>query len=382
MTDVHLTRDCMLALLTTTNKRVSYSRTVYVTRDLNEHDTLVLIDGLEFHLYIAVPQSLDPYQLYEAMMLAYYGSMFSKAEREAMVKDIEQVEDDVEAMGEEEAGVKKRELSFMEKKMNIFRNKFESHNQYRALLRQEEIQEMTGNQKIAHLKREVKDGGYFFIKEMKQFFVPRHARVSSKLKSTTQWRFTFDNHCILQFFINKFRKPFEIGRTYDADGIAYAIQILDNDGDDPSLYHGSAVNHYMTRQTQQFPHENHFYKWHFSTHDTPSHALFEPVFPSLLDTGVANVESHASRLLPDYVRHNTKTFDWEDFPAINIKLVSMSDKEFLLSKDTRVRKKKEVEEEKATPTTNAKRKTYLGKDVQMFQSVLSFGETTKKLKIL
>jgi hypothetical protein len=365
----------MLALLTTTYKRVSYSRTVYVTRDLNEHDTLVLIDGMEFHLYIAVPQSLDPYQLYDAMMNAYYGSMFSKAKREAIVKELEQVEDDLAAFQDE---VKKRELSFMEKKMNIFRNNFESHNRYRELLRDEDVLTMAGNQKIAHLKREMKDGSYFFIKEMKQFFVPRHARVSSKLKSTTQWRFTFDNHCILQFFINKFRKPFEIGRTYD--GIAYQILILDNDGDDPSLYHGAAINHYMTRQTQQFPHENHFYKWHFSTHNTPSHALFEPVFQSLLDTSVANVESDASRLLPDYVRHNTMTFDWDDFPTINIKLVSMSDKEFLLSKDTRVRKKKEVEEEKVV-VTNAKRKTYLGKNIQMHQSSLSFGETTKKLKI-
>jgi hypothetical protein len=221
----------MLALLTTTTKRVSYTRTVYVTRDLNESDTLVLIDGVEFHLYIAVPQSLDPYQLYEAMMHAYYGSMFSKAKREAMVKDLEQVEDDLAAFDDE---VKKRELSFMDKKMNIFRNNFESHNHYRELLRDEDVASLTGNQKIARIKSEMK-GHYFFIKEMKQFFVPRHARVSSKLKLTTQWRFTFDNHTILQFFINKFRKPFEIGRTYDNDGIAYQILILDNDGDDPSL---------------------------------------------------------------------------------------------------------------------------------------------------
>jgi hypothetical protein len=214
---------------------------------------------------------------------------------------------------------------------------------------------------------------HLFIRDMKRFELPRHATLANKLKETTQWRFTFDNCLILQFFLNKFRMPFEIGRTYEEDGVKIQIQILDGDGENASFYHGSGTHQrYITKQTHYFTHDH----WHFSSHTIIKQCLVESVVADVLNTDICDIHQTAVHVDDDHVAYNTTTFDIDQLHGITVKLVHMNDKEFLLSRDTRIEKKKVVKVEKIAPPT-PKRKIYT-EGIVMTQCTLPFSVQKKQ----
>jgi len=240
-------------------------------------------------------------------------------------------------------------LNMLEKKWLIYKNYYEIHDEFKS-----------------------------FIKNMKRFELPRHATLTSKLKETTQWHFTFDNCVILQFFLNKFRHPFEIGRTYEEDGVKFPILILDGDGESASFYHGTHQR-YITKQTHHFEHDNYYYNWRFSSHKTPTNCLIESIFPCALNTDIANIYNAAMHTDKEHLSHNTTTFDTGDLRGIATKLVHMNDREILLSNDTRTEKKRVVKVEKSIVQA-PKRKIY-SEGVVLKQSTLLFS-TQKKQKLL
>jgi hypothetical protein len=319
----------------------------------------------------------------------------------ALLDDIDLREGEVEVMrksGDESEAVleqierKTKEVAFLQKKFHNMVQNITIHERYRSLLY--DMDDLKGEKRLSFLRRGLKQNEYFFIREMKEFFVPRHVRIAKKIKSTRQWRFTFDNHSILQFFLSKFRKPLEIGRYFEDNkpipGIDYTIQILDGDSEDPSLYHGSGTHdYYISGQTRHFPEETHLYRWTFPSVTQLTQCLIEPVFQGNLSTNLEEFQERVVRVRREYLSHNGISFDSVDL-SLNIKLVHLNQKKSLLARDTRITKQKNssvVKEHGGDDKSTAmKRKVYVGKDgvKPLQQSCLSFSmnEETKKRKLL
>ncbi len=368
-TGLHVELRCsnQLALLTTEDENEgSRTRTVYVvashqhqtTDNADKKDkTVTLIEGLQFHLYVAVPAELDPHLLHEEMVLSYarwaYGKgaiknmkrelMARAQELEALNKTRKEMEERLTILSkkpsdnvvdeqgtvarweEQKKLLRRQELRVENKRLELrvtaaklvtLRNKKLLLEQYRRMLHcidpqtdQPLVPQLPpGPAKLAWMKRVMPEWhGFACVTEHRAYDIAEKASLCrSKLRGAKTWRFTFENHQALPHFVRQFANPFEVGVSYDEErnkvpGVLHQIWVLQDGGRDPSLFAQAKDDHglhkHLLGQTLLFTQDDYVYKWHWAT-DKVSQlkaGCLEPPFPSKT-TGNNNVVMDARGL--------------------------------------------------------------------------------------
>jgi hypothetical protein len=298
---------------------------------------LTLVEGLQFHLYIGVPHTLDPHLLHEEMVLSYANAHYGRAakdnakrevvtrrlELEAYQKSLRELQQHGDSVVDREeqkklcerqeariAG-KKLELQVAEAKLVTVRNKGYLLSQYHKLLHcidpadDEPLvpQLPPGPVKLAWMRQQMATGwqGFCCVSEHRPYDIAEQALLKrGKLSQHATWRFTFNNHQAIQHFVRKFANPFEVGgfneegRRVEGGGTQYQIWVLQDGSRDPSLFvvpkgDTGLVQHLM-QQTLPFTHKDYVYKWCWPTKKVfgLKHGCLEPPFASKA-TGLTHV---------------------------------------------------------------------------------------------
>jgi hypothetical protein len=346
----------LLALYTTTERdKGSHTRSVYVVPQQPRDNTLTLtlIDSLQFHLYVAVPPSLDIHLLCEEMLMWYGKECYGFGAKNRLSRALYD-------KGVEIHGTKKRlaELSGSGdvEMINVLQARLVQQQKERAVMSAKMVTLENGNALYTRMLRMITGGGFskhddddsddsesddnddlpnlppshekmewiraelgkmsphfYPIKTLQRFEVAANARLcEKKLKDHTAWRFTFDNHTVLQFFVNKFRHSFEIGGSTDhasgirKPGVEYHVHVLHDDSKEPVLLseaHYKNTSLYVLHQCVQFPHANYEYRWEWSNNEGRStlksgerYGCVEPPF-----VGNNNAKSHSYDICSDAV---------------------------------------------------------------------------------
>ena len=332
--------------------------------------TLTIIDDLKFHLYLALPLTLDPHLLYEEMLLAYGNGNFSSRALDALRRDVATRRDELKALRAESGNevalhYKELEQQVQRAKLVTFENQRALLSQYRQALRQIDAAGDTlvpelppGAAKLRWMKEQLGAPGFFVIKAYAPYDISATAGLRrKKLKDSQTWRFTFDNHTVVQFFLKKFANPFEIGASYDSEteervpGTLYPIYVLRDDSKDPELYVPATgdVRHmrYVQRQTQLFTQADYVYRWSWTDARTVRAGCVEPAFATgsgnintlvdwrcadilaRLDANSVPVQLDADQYRPS---HCTLTFSLRDLaPSTLVHCVSLQTKKARLS---------------------------------------------------
>ena len=285
---IRLKQSDLLALYTTdTSIDGPHTRSVYITRE--SPSSVVMVENLDFHLYVAIPESLDIDTFMEEMTLAYADSFYGRLC--TLNKTIQTKEDEFSSQKKTNSSPLK-EVAFMKSGLLTLRNYMELQKEYKELLYEErEVEhryEKEGD-RIKGIKEEMGTEGFFIIKDFKQFHVPKYAAIMKYLEGTTQWKFTFDSHEVLQYFLQKFAKPFGMCRVWSDEErkyvptVVHTIKILEGDGD-TSFYIPSStdgINHrdYILKQTKLFLESGHFYQWAFREFKCATIGRIDPAFP-------------------------------------------------------------------------------------------------------
>lgn len=335
MTNLEIKLRCtnQLALLTTdTVQQGSWTRTVYVVADESlRGDTvakqLTLIEGLQFHLYVGVPLTLDPHLLHEEMVLSFANAHYGRSakdgakrevvarrqELEAYQKSLRELQQQQLAGGANEeqkklcerqeariAG-KKLELQVAEAKLVTVRNKGYLLAQYHKLLHcidpadDEPLvpQLPPSPAKMAWMQQQMASGwrGFCCVTEHKPYDIAEQALMKrGKLSQHATWRFTFDNHQAVQHFVRKFASPFEVGvfdeegRRVTGGGTLHQIWALGDGSRDPSLFvvpkGDSGLVQHLMQQTLPFTQKDYVYKWRWDANKVSAlkHGCLEPPF--------------------------------------------------------------------------------------------------------
>lgn len=389
---VQLTCRSPLALLTTADSKTgSYTRSVYVAANNgggggDDTGSITLIEGLKFHLYIGVPVTLDVHQLYEEMMLSYCNACCGRRAHDKLRKDVADRRAELVKLKHHQCDARKiahkeLEKSVREAKLVTMVNQSRLHYQYKRLLRghtdsddSDDDEDSSGDdmavdnkpseEKLAWIKEQMRSTPHFFvIKQWRRYDIAANARLrGKKLRHHQTYRFTFDNHAVLQHFLREFSaRPLVIGGTYDATeqkrvgGTAYDIVLLADDSADPSLYEAAKGDHqhaqYVARQCQAFTRDDYVYRWHWpdAATTTIKHGCLEPavtdigrnvtlgasddIVPRLNQSAVPTVLDRDTPSKTSYrAAHATVTFSLRDLPSTTlIRLVNLRDKLSTLS---------------------------------------------------
>ena len=345
-----------LALLTTdTVQKGSWTRTVYVVADIKEggQKQLTLVEGLQFHLYIGVPRELDPHLLYEEMVLSYANACYGRgakdvAKREVasrrqelasyqqILKELQQqqccvgvdnnnkedtnIGDEqnqtkraeyikLRERQEDRVAGKKLELQVAEAKLVTLRNKGYLLEQYHKLLHcvdpvdDEPLMPPLppGPSKLAWIQRQMAGWqGFCCVTDYRPYDIAEQASLRrSKLNNHTTYRFSFDNHMAVPYFVRKFSNPFEVG-AFDEDGRritgapTYQIWVLQDGSRDPSLFTANKSDpgmvQHLLQQTLAFTQKDYVYKWYWPRNKVfeLKYGCLEPPFPTKT-TGLSHV---------------------------------------------------------------------------------------------
>jgi hypothetical protein len=428
------------ALLTTDcDRKGSHTRSAYIVA---EPDSVVLIDDLQFHLYLAVPKEVDVHVLYEEMMLCYGLDHYGRRAQEALWKKIQELRLDIDAIksktvsgGSDEDTARRLhyrqlERSMYEAKLVTMRNQAHLQSRFKALVRgggeQEDIsdddegaampidlQTKPSAARIEWLKNEINAPGFFFIKAHSTYnLAPTAVLARKKLAQHDMWRFTFDNHATVQYFIKKMTHEFEIGASFDTErqtkipGTRHQIHVMkDGSKTDPTLY--AAPNgdgrhqQYVLSQCQLFTQADYVYKWSWTAPVIQKNGCLEPPFAAGDSTIVEHdiierLKRHTSTVTTGGAKpthrpvHCTLIFSLTDLPQnVPVYRVSIRDKACTLSLGFEVKKRSVaaaelpdhdtglVEKKRpATPTTRSvatPRLSHLpGQQKKLQQGTLSF----------
>jgi hypothetical protein len=281
------------SVLNSEHKRVPHTRSVYVTSEKrNDVQTpaLLLVEGLCLTLHIATPVGeVDQAQLLEEMIRSYAAKYYST---KALTALITQIEDRTKSLEVAHPGLERQWLEAERKwyastpsqrvatveealratlptedqslfptllallrENQVTRVRLENleanialYKEYRLLLKREES--------VTQVKREIRAENFFFIKSLQEVPVEKSWSLSPKLEKKRVWRATFDNHLVLEHFLEFFRHPMEIdGQFYPTrfEGRKVAVSLLEMDpSGQPRFYEKgrNALSHdYTLRQT-------------------------------------------------------------------------------------------------------------------------------------
>jgi hypothetical protein len=362
-----------LALLTTdTPATGSYTRSVYVVAD---GDGVTLVEGLRFHLYVAVHAALDIHLLCEEMLLRYHSGAIKACD--ALRRDIAERRAVLAKLSSAEETVRQKllENAVQEAKLVTLNNQAQLLHQYRRLLRGHSLDDDSGSdqddddddarkpsrEKWAWMQREMGGAatGFFVIKDYGAYEMARSASLRrSKLAHHSLYRFALDNHAALQYFVAEFsrRSHFEVGAYYDREsktrvpGVRHEIFVLRDDSADPALYvaaKGDANQHtqYVSRQCLAFAQPEQVYKWVWRAEHVTALRVgcLEPAFlgsaGAVVGAGeniVARLNGEARPVVLDQCEYRpapcTLTFSLADLPRDTVlRRVDLKDKSGVMS---------------------------------------------------
>lgn len=302
--EIPLKSDSLIALMTTIEENGPYTRTVYlsngylVERMINEegeeekekrtrHEKLVIVENLEFTMYVAIPRALDPALFQLGMIRSYSQSQYSNYKMNQLREDIKRLKNEISQTDDPLTIERKKCLLHQyTEELNVVEMNRDSLSAFNYLMR--ETTEMTNYVKrLDYIKSRMKNKKFFFIKKMSFYEIPKSGKLSTKIKDFTLQKIKFDNHQILVFFLNKFRQPFSLwkdvlenegeGGEEEDEGkekwtrveSKYHIIILSDSSPDSLPYQHGTEENYIMKQTLHFPQQEHFFLWEFS--------LFTPV---------------------------------------------------------------------------------------------------------
>jgi len=253
-TALRVDAETQLALLTTSDGQGPHTRSVYLVATEAATTELHCVDNLSFSLVVSVHEDLNPYLLREAMHDEYYRHHYSK---EAVARIWrETMPPGALALPPEQRPANQHPL------FRIAHRRRELYEIYQRHLADEQWQHARGD-RLATVAAAMKQPGFFFIKHQTILSPNERCKLTLKLRKLhqQQWRFTFDNHQTLLYFVDQFSRPFRVQGTKTEVLVLHAtpehsLERLGTDRD--------AAWHYVARQTPLFAHSHDCLQWGFA----------------------------------------------------------------------------------------------------------------------
>lgn len=236
-----LSQHTLLALFTEMlAEQKPHSRSVYVAREQLENSTeppaLLVIEGLEFVLYLATEGDIDRDTLAEWMMSNYCyqhyerkhfdtGAMEAHARHLCIQRPFPDLEERWRGMASDDEravhflALEQSETAeqLLDGMLSLYRENRVSEVTQQCLERNVALYaeykrlKKKNQATMAAVKEEMKVDPFFFIKSVHALAVEKSWPVAAKLAGQRVWAVTFDNHTILEHFVDKLRYPIEVG---------------------------------------------------------------------------------------------------------------------------------------------------------------------------
>ena len=263
---VSLRSDDFLSLMTT-NKGWK-TRSVYLT-EVSDSGEIAVVENLEFSLFLAIPQSLDPNLFYLEMLRSYHSAHWGTRHLEKLKREGE---------------TSRAELLILEKRNQILIN-------FQSLMKKSDCGVIKNQAtRVQWIRSQLRSEQFFsVIRDMSSFTLPTGAKLSEKLRWSSQWRLKFDNHQVYRFFLTLFHSPFPISFAKDVTEIVqdeegggggeesektkrvytpvdYDVMMLSGADSDSYLCKPRADTHdeEILKQLKQFPQADHIHSWKFT----------------------------------------------------------------------------------------------------------------------